>query len=63
MASGTIEANSYCTVIDVLTTVISSPTIDTDACMTTDSVEASASIMACIRLHEALIDIFSTVLS
>lgn len=62
MAGCTIEANSYGTVINVLTTVISRPTINTDAGMTPDGVEASAPIMAGIWLHETLIDVLSTVL-
>lgn len=63
MARSAIEANSYCAVINVFTAVISGPSVHTDAGMTTDGVEASATIMACIGLHETLIDIFSTVLS
>lgn len=63
MAGGTVEANGYGTVIDVLAAVISSPTVDTDTGMTSDSVEARAPIMAGIWLHKTLVDILSTVLS
>lgn len=63
MTGGTIEANSYCTVINVLTAVISSPAIDTDTSMATNGVEASTPIMACIGLHLTLIYILSAVLS
>lgn len=63
MACGTIEANSYCAVINVFTAVISGPAIHTDAGMTTDGVEAGAAIVACIGLHETLIDILGAVLS
>lgn len=62
MASGTIEANSYGAVIDVLTAVVSRPTINTDTGMTADGVEASAPVMAGIWLHETLVDILSTIL-
>lgn len=62
MAGGTIEANGYGAVIDVLTAVVSRPTIYTDTGMTPDGVEASASIMAGVWLHETLVDILSTVL-
>lgn len=62
MAGGTIEANGYGTVIDVLTAIISGPTVNTDTGMTADGVEASTSIMAGIWLHETLVDILSTVL-
>lgn len=51
MASGAVEANSYGTVVDVLTAVISGPAIDTDTGMTTDGVEASTAVMAGIWLH------------
>lgn len=63
MAGGAIEANGYRTVINVLTAVISSPTINTDTSMATNGVEASTPIMACIGLHLTLIHILSTVLS
>lgn len=62
MAGGTIETNSYGTVINVLTAVISSPTIHANAGVTTDGVETSTPIMAGVWLHETLIDILSTVL-
>lgn len=62
MAGGTIEANGYGTVINVLTAVISSPTIDANTGMTADRVEASTPIMAGVWLHETLVDILSTVL-
>ena len=63
MAGGAIEANGYCTVINVLTAVISSPTINTDTGMASNGIEASTAIMAGVGLHETLIDILSTVLS
>lgn len=62
MAGGPIEANSYCAVINVLTAVISSPTINADTGMTTNGVEASTPIMAGVWLHETLIDILCAVL-
>lgn len=62
MAGGPIKANSYGTVIDVLTAVVSSPTINADAGMTTDGIKASTSIMAGVWLHKTLVDILSTVL-
>lgn len=63
MASGSIEANGYRTVIDVLTAVITSPAIDTDAGMSTNCVEAGTPIVASVGLHETLVDVLSTVLS
>lgn len=63
MAGGTIEANSYGAVVNVLTAVISSPTINADTGMPTNGVEASTPIMAGIWLHETLVDILSTVLT
>lgn len=63
MASGSIEANCDCAVVDVLTAIISSPAINTDTGMTADGVEASTSVMAGVWLHETLIDVFGTVLS
>lgn len=62
MAGGTVEANSYSTIINILTAVVSSPTVHTDTGVTPDGVEASSPVMAGVRLHEALIDILSTVL-
>lgn len=62
MARGTIEANGYGAVINVLTAVISSPTINADTGMTTDGVEASTPVMAGVWLHETFVDILSTVL-
>lgn len=63
MAGGTIEANGYGAVVNVLTAVISSPTINADTGMPTNGVEASTPIMAGIWLHETLVDILSTVLT
>lgn len=62
MAGGAVEANGYGAVVDVLTAVVSGPTVNADAGVTTDGVEASASIMAGVWLHETLVDILSTVL-
>lgn len=62
MASGAIEADCCCTVINVLTTVISGPTVNADTGVATDGVEACSSIVTGVGLHEALIDILSTVL-
>lgn len=63
MAGGAIKTNSYCTVINVLAAVISSPTINADAGMATDGVEAGTPIMAGVGLHETFVDVLSTVLS
>lgn len=63
MAGGTVKANGYGAVINVLAAVISSPTINADTGVTADGVEASTPIMAGVWLHETLVDIFSTVLS
>lgn len=63
MAGGTIETDSNGTVINVLTAVISSPTIDANTGVPADGVEASTPVMAGIWLHETLINILSTVLS
>ena len=63
MAGGAVKANSYGTVINVLTAVIASPTVNANTCVTTDRVEASAPIVAGVRLHETLVDILPTVLS
>lgn len=62
MARSTIETNSYGAVINVLTAVISSPTIDANTGMTTNGVEASTPIMAGVWLHETLVDILCAVL-
>ena len=51
VAGGTIEANSYGAVVNVLAAVISGPTINADAGMTTNGVEASTPIMAGVWLH------------
>lgn len=63
MAGRTIEANSYGAIVNVLTAVIASPTVDANTGMTPDRVEASTPIVAGIWLHETLIDILGTVLS
>lgn len=63
MASGTIKAHGCCTVINVLTAVIPSPPVYTNTSMAANGVEASASIVASIGLHETLVDILCTVLS
>lgn len=63
MASGSIEANGYRAVIDVLTAVITSPAVDTDAGVSTNCVEAGTPIVAGVGLHETLVDVLSTVLS
>lgn len=63
MASGPIEANGSCAIINVLTAIISTPAINTDTGMTTNGVEAGTSIMAGIWLHETFVDILSTVLT
>lgn len=62
MAGGTVKANGYGAVINVLAAVISSPTINTDTCMATDVVEACAPVMTGVWLHETFVDILSTVL-
>lgn len=62
MAGGTIEANGYGAVVNVLTAVISSPTVDANTGMTANGVEASTPVMAGVWLHETLVDILSTVL-
>lgn len=62
MAGCTVEAHSDGTVVNVLAAVVSSPTIHTDAGVATDGVEAGATIMAGIWLHETFVDILGTVL-
>lgn len=63
MTCGTIKANCVCTIIDVLTAVVSSPAINTDTSMSTNGVEAGTTIVTGIWLHKTLINILSTVLS
>lgn len=63
MAGGAIKANGYGTVINVVTAVISSPTVNANTGVTADRVEASTPIVAGVRLHETLVDILATVLS
>ncbi len=62
MAGGTIEANCYGAVINVLTAVISSPAVNANTRVTANGVEASTTVVAGIWLHETLVDILSTVL-
>lgn len=62
MAGCSVEANSYRAVINVLTAVITSPAVDTDAGMPANCVEAGTPIVACVGLHETLVDVLSTVL-
>ena len=62
MAGGTVEADGYGTVIDVLAAVVSSPTINADTGMAPDGVEACAPVMTGVWLHETLVDVLSTVL-
>lgn len=63
MACRPIKTNCCCTVIDVLTAVVSSPAVHTDTGMSSNDVEAGATIVAGIRLHQTFIDVLSTVLS
>lgn len=62
MARGSVEANGYRAVIDVLAAVIASPAVDTDAGVTANCVEAGAPVVAGVGLHETLVDVLSTVL-
>lgn len=62
MTGGTVEANRYGAVINVLTAVISGPAIYANTGVTADGVEASTAIMAGVGLHETLVDILSTIL-
>lgn len=63
MACGSIKTNCGCTVIDVLSAVVSSPAIHTHTGMSSNDVEAGATIVTCVRLHQAFIDVLSTILS
>lgn len=62
VAGGTVEANGYGAVIDVLAAVVSSPAVDADARMASDVVEARAPVMTGVGLHETLVDVLRTVL-
>lgn len=57
MAGGTMEAHSRGTVIDILTTALSSPAVDTHTAVATQSVEAGAPIVAGIGLQLTLVHI------
>lgn len=62
MTGGAIEADGYCTIVNVLTAVIPGPAVNTDTGVATDGVEACSAIVTGVGLHETLIDILSTVL-
>lgn len=63
MASSTMITSSACTVINVLATVIPSPSIDTDTVVASMSVMACPTILASVWHQLALIHIFSAVLT
>lgn len=63
MASGAIEADGCGAVINVLAAALSGPAIDTDACVSTQSVEAGAAIVTGVGLKLALIYVFCTELT
>lgn len=62
VAGGAVEAHSDGAVVDVLTAVVAGPAVDANAGVTTDGVEAGASIVAGVGLHEALVDVLGAVL-
>jgi hypothetical protein len=62
-ASGTIEASSTCTVIDIDTTVRACPAIDTDAREATDGVGASGTILTHTGSLSTLVHILLTQLA
>lgn len=62
MAGCSVEANGYRAVINVLAAVVTSPAVDTDAGMPANCVEAGTPIVACVGLHETLVDVLRTVL-
>lgn len=63
MACGPIKTNCCCTVIDVLTAVVSGPAVHAHTGMSSDDVEAGATVVTRIRLHQTFIDVFSAILS
>lgn len=63
MTSGAMGAGSAGTVVDVLTAVVPSPTIDTDALVTAVGVVTRATVLAGVGHQLALIDIISAELT
>lgn len=63
MAGGPMHAGSTSTVIYVFTAVITTPSVDTDAVVTSDVIGAGPSILTCIWLQLTLIHIFCTKLT
>lgn len=63
MTRGSIKANGSGTVIDVFTAVVASPAVHTHACVAAVGVEARATVVAGVWLHQALVHILSTVLT
>lgn len=57
MAGGPMEAHSRGTVIDILTTALAGPAIDTHTAVATQSVEAGAPIVASVGLQLTFIHI------
>lgn len=63
MTCSSIKAHGSGAVIDVLAAVIARPAIHAHACVAAIGVEARATVMASVRLHQALVYILSTVLT
>lgn len=63
MTRSSIKAHSSGTVIDILTAIVACPAVHAHTRVATIGVEARATIMTGIWLHQALVNILSTVLT
>lgn len=63
MACGSIKANCCCTIINVLTAVVSGPAVHAHTGVSPNDVETGATIVAGVWLHQTFIDVLSTILS
>lgn len=63
MTSWSLVAGGIDAIIDILAAVFTRPAVHTDAVVSTQSVEASATILTGVRHQVTLIDIFGTELT
>lgn len=63
MTRSSVKTHGSGTVIDVLTAVVARPAVHAHTRVATIGVEARATVMTSIRLHQALVNILSTVLT
>lgn len=63
MTCGSIKTNCCCTIVDGLTAVVSGPAVHAHTGVSTNDVEAGATIVAGVWLHQTFIHVLSTILS